>query len=216
MTENSFDAFFNRLEQVTGISSQSELARNLGVHRSSITQAKRKGNIPDSWIFKLATMFFLDPCWLKQGKITELSEKSHGLGMFKNIPKVKARLDAGGGSFEVSSEVQGLYAFRRDWLTRKGNPEQMVLMEVMGDSMEPTIQEGDVVLVDQSQQELYAGRIYALGVEDTVLVKRIEKHPHKLVLISSNPSYSPIYLQGDEIENVRIIGRVIWLCREIQ
>jgi phage repressor protein C with HTH and peptisase S24 domain len=46
--------------------------------------------------------------------------------------------------------------------------------------------------------------------------KRVEKHPNKLVLLSDNKDYSPIYLQGGEIDSVRIIGKVIWICRELR
>ena len=48
------------------------------------------------------------------------------------------------------------------------------------------------------------------------MVKRLEKHPNKLVLLSDNKDYSPIYLQPSEINSVRIIGKVIWICREFR
>ena len=90
----------------------------------------------------------------------------------------------------------------------------MVLMQVVGNSMEPELREGDMVLLDQSKTDVYAGGIYAVGVEDTVMVKRIEKRPGQLVLHSENTDYSPIMLAGDELANVRIIGKVLWLSRE--
>ena len=91
----------------------------------------------------------------------------------------------------------------------------MVLMDIFGNSMEPELKDGDTVLVDQSQKEILAGAIYAIGIDDTVMVKRIEKLPDKLVLISENGHYAPTHLHGEEINNVRILGKVIWLCREI-
>ena len=87
-------------------------------------------------------------------------------------------------------------------------------MDVFGDSMEPEIKQGDTVLIDQSQKNFLAGAIYAVGVEDTVMVKRLEKRPSALVLLSDNRAYSPIVLQGDELETVRIIGKIVWICRE--
>jgi len=80
--------------------------------------------------------------------------------------------------------------------------------------MEPFIKEGDTVLIDQSQKKILAGAIYAVGVEDTILIKRLEKHPDKLVLSSDNKDYEPIYLQREETDKVRIIGKIIWSCRE--
>jgi phage repressor protein C with HTH and peptisase S24 domain len=84
----------------------------------------------------------------------------------------------------------------------------------MGNSMEPEIHEGDTVLIDQSQRDIIAGGIYAVGVEDTVMVKRVEKRPGGLALLSDNHDYSPIVLRGEELETVRVIGKVIWLGRE--
>lgn len=214
MPTTAFDLFFQRIKDKIGIHSQTELAAALGVNRSAVTQAKQRGTVPESWILKLTRTFDLAPEWLETGKDPGEEGPDFGLS-FRQVPKVKARLGAGGGSFEVNGAVQGYYAFRKQWLRKKGNPAQMVLMDVVGDSMEPFIQEHDTVLIDQSQQELIAGRIYALGIEDTVMIKRIEKHPGKLVLISSNPAYSPIYVQGEELETVRIIGALVWIGREL-
>ncbi|MBG0775317.1 MAG: LexA family transcriptional regulator [Desulfovibrionaceae bacterium] len=137
--------------------------------------------------------------------------------LFAAIPKVRARLCAGGGSFEVRDNVEGYYAFHRSWLQRRGGisgPEHMVLMDVMGNSMEPEIHEGDTVLIDQDSRDVIAGSIYAVGVEDTVMVKRVEKRPGALALLSDNRDYSPIVLRGDELDTVRVVGKVIWIGRE--
>jgi phage repressor protein C with HTH and peptisase S24 domain len=82
--------------------------------------------------------------------------------------------------------------------------------------MEPEMKDGDTILIDESQKDVLAGAIYAVGIDDTIMVKRLEKHPNKLVLLSDNKDYSPIYLQGSEIHSVRIIGKVIWICRELK
>ena len=135
--------------------------------------------------------------------------------IFDVIRKVRARLSAGGGSFEVSPEIEGYYSFQKEWLKKKGNASNMVLMDIFGNSMEPELRDRDTVLIDQSIREILAGAIYAIGIDDTVMVKRVEKLPDKLVLLSENKDYSTIVLQGDEIRNVRILGKVIWICREL-
>ena len=86
----------------------------------------------------------------------------------------EARLSAGTESFESGGEVLRHYAFRWDFLRRKGNPAQMVLLRVSGDSMQPRIVNNDVVLIDQSQREPVPGRIYAVGVEDMVYLKVLD------------------------------------------
>ena len=217
----TFDAFYARVAQALGLTSQQELARILGVNRSAVTQAKKRDSVPEKWLLGLSRDHGLDPVWLATGRAAQ-ARSSRAVPMggpdlgeeFKKVPKVRARLCAGGGSFEVGGAVTDYYAFRWEWLARRGNPDSMVLMDVVGNSMEPEIKEGDTVLIDQSRRDVYAGSIYAVGVEDTVLVKRVEKRPGALALLSDNPDYADIVLAGEELDTVRIIGKLIWTGRE--
>ncbi|MEW6672002.1 MAG: S24 family peptidase [Thermodesulfobacteriota bacterium] len=216
MTTTKFDTFLKRVFEATGLTSQTELASALNINRSAITQARKKDSIPDKWILQLYRSFGLNPDWIETGSGQVFDKKTDSDSIYKNIPKVKARLCAGGGSFEVGSEIEGYYAFRKDWLAHKGAVNKMVLMDIFGTSMEPEIKDGDTILIDESQRDILAGAIYAVGVDDTIMVKRVEKHPNKLVLLSDNKDYAPIYLQGSEINSVRIIGKVIWVSRELR
>ena len=217
MVQSAFEAFLKRVYQATGVASQNELANVLGVNRSAITQARKKDTIPDKWILKLYRSFGLNPDWLDTGAGPNFVQPAKEIdNAFQQIPKVTARLSAGGGSFEVGSDIEGYYAFRKDWLLNKGNAGRMVLLDIFGNSMEPELKDGDTVLIDESQKDILAGAVYAVGVEDTILVKRVEKHPNKLVLRSDNTAYVPIFLNGAEAESVRIIGKVIWVCREFR
>jgi phage repressor protein C with HTH and peptisase S24 domain len=217
MVTYKFESFLQRVFEATGIASQTELASALKINRSAITQARKKNSIPDKWILQLYRIFGLNPKWLETGLgSTFLKQSVTDDSLFKNVPKVKARLSAGGGSFEIGSEIKGYYSFRKDWLITKGNISKMVLMDIFGNSMEPEIKDGDTVLIDESQKDILAGAVYAVGVDDTIMVKRLEKHPNKLVLHSDNKEYAPIYLQGDEINSIRIIGKVVWVCREFR
>ncbi|MDY6905499.1 MAG: S24 family peptidase [Thermodesulfobacteriota bacterium] len=217
MTTLPFDTFYQNAATHLGVQSQSHLASLLGIHRSAVTQAKQRNVVPDLWVFRLAERFdvapaLLAPSW--QGDAAESEAVTAGRRL-KRIPMVKARLHAGAGSFEVDASVEDFYGFSPQWLRRMGNPETMVLMDVVGDSMAPVIQEGDTVLVDQSQADIYSGRIYAVGVDDTIMIKRVEKHPGRLALLSVNPAYDPVYITGSDAGGVRIIGRVVWVSRAL-
>ena len=137
-------------------------------------------------------------------------------GEIRMIPMVEARLSAGGGSFECSGGVERHYAFRMDFLRRKGQPSEMVLMRVDGDSMAPEIQDGDAVLIDRSQTAPRPGGVYAVSVEDLIYLKVLNAEPGRLILTSYNDAYAPIHVDTrGQLENtVRIIGRVVWLGRE--
>jgi len=215
MSENKVDALIRRIVGATGIDSQNDLAKALGINRSGITHARNNNKIPDKWILKLYKAFGLNPEWIETGiGSVFLGFKKESDSEFKYVPKVKATLSAGGGSFSTDSEVIDNLCFKKEWLARKGSANSMVAMEVFGHSMEPEIKDGDTVLLDQSQVNIFAGAVYAVGIEDTILVKRLEKHPNKLVLCSDNHDYAPIFLDATDMENVRIIGKVIWSCRE--
>ena len=216
-TKSKFESFLQRVFDATGMSSQTELAAALKINRSAITQARNKDSIPEKWILRLYRMFGLNPDWLEGGDGEQYLKSPPGSDTeFKNIPKVKARLSAGGGSFEVGSEIQGYYAFQKEWLQSKGNPGRMVLMDIFGNSMEPELKDGDTVLIDESQKDIISGAVFAVGVEDTIMVKRIEKHPNALVLLSDNRDYTPVHLRLSDGDGVRIIGRVIWVGREFR
>lgn len=211
-----FDDFIERVFETTGINSQIELADALGINRSAITQARKKGAVPDRWILGLYRKFGLNPDWLENGIGAIFLKFGRDDGEeFTYVPKVQARLCAGGGSFEVDSGVEGYYSFRQAWLAGKGSTDKMVLVDVFGNSMEPELKDGDTVLIDQSRTDIIAGAVYAVGIDDTIMVKRIEKHPKKLVLLSDNTRYASISLEREEIDSVRVIGKVIWACREL-
>jgi phage repressor protein C with HTH and peptisase S24 domain len=216
MIRSLFDQFLARLSEATGISSQTELADALGVNRSAITQARKKDAVPARWLLHLLRSHGLNPDWLERGTRPAFISPRHdekAVETYHEIPKVRARLCAGDGSFEVGSEIDSFFSFRTTWLRQKGAPAHMVLMDVFGTSMEPELRDGDTVLIDQSQRDILAGAIYAVGIEDTIMVKRLEKHPQTLVLLSDNKAYAPIHLKRRDMDTIRIIGKVVWACR---
>lgn len=215
MPINNFDTFLRRLSAATTITSQANLAKSLRISRSAITQAKKKDSIPLKWITELSRIYNVNPDWLETGTHPKILKQNDYNEMFLQVPKVKARLSAGGGSFEKEPEIEEFYSFRKDWLNRKGQAKDMVLMDIIGNSMEPELKERDTVLIDQSQNAILAGAIYAVGLADTIVVKRLEKRPKELVLFSENSRYPTMTFEGEEMNSVGIIGKVIWVCRDL-
>lgn len=215
MPSKRFDTFMKRLREATTIISQANLAKTLSISRAAITQAKKNNSIPIKWIAELSRLHNVNPDWLEKGAGPKILSQNNYHEIFQQVLKVKARLSAGGGSFETEPEIEEFYSFRKDWLRRKGQPKDMVLMDIFGNSMEPELKDGDTVLIDQSQKAVMAGAIYAVGLADTIVVKRLEKRPKELVLISENERYPVMRFRDEEMNSVRIIGKVIWVCREM-
>jgi len=217
MSITRFEDFTQRVCGAIGFRYQNELASALGINPSAITQARKKDTIPDKWILQLYRKYGLNPNWVERGiGPTFINSSNAAEAEFRQVPKVKARLCAGGGSFEVGSEIEGYYSFRKDWLSRKGNADKMVLMDIFGNSMEPELKEGDVVLIDESKKDILAGSIYAVGIDDTIMVKRLEKRPNGLALLSENTKNETIYMEGEDLNRVRLIGKVLWVGREFK
>lgn len=217
MPQTRFEIFSKKVSDVMGLRNQNELSAVIGVNSSSITQARKRDKIPANWILKLCLKCGLNPNWLEKDIGSAFIQPfNNAEEEFMQIPKVRARLCAGGGSFEVGSEIEGYYSFRKDWLARKGNAEKMVLMDIFGNSMEPELKEGDVVLIDESKKDILAGSIYAVGIDDTIMVKRLEKRPKGLALLSENTKNETIYMEGEDLNRARLIGKMLWIGREFR
>jgi phage repressor protein C with HTH and peptisase S24 domain len=204
-----FDEFYHRVAKVTGIETQKELAGLLGIEPAAISLAKSRG-VPKSWGLKLAAQLGINPEWLQKGR-----GAVHQNDMCKTalVPKVSARACAGGGSLELGDNVIDELPFDRSWLSRKGNPARMVAMEVVGDSMSPELEPGDNILIDQSQNTVANDNLYVIGLGESIQVKRVQIRPGLVILFSTNQRYTPVTLQGDEIDTLRVVGRVLWSSR---
>lgn len=90
------------------------------------------------------------------------------------------------------------------------------IIEVRGDSMEPTFKGGDRVMIDVGDQNPTPGGPFAIWDGFGVAVKRLERiersDPPAFEVISDNPAHKPKTMTIDEI---RIIGRVIWFARRM-
>lgn len=83
-------------------------------------------------------------------------------------------------------------------------------LQVKGDSMEPKISNGDVVIVRKQSDADDGDLVIALVNGDDAVVKRLKKYKDGIALISTNPAFEPLYFSNDEIETkpVEIIGKV--------
>lgn len=216
-------SFGERLKIVRGKLTQAEFASLFGIPQVTLGNYERGRNEPRfEFIKQVCSRFEINVEWLLFGTGDKKECLPHPSGAAScdvdliMIPMVEARLSAGHGSLLTGGNCERTYAFRSDFLYRKGNPDNMVLMRVSGDSMQPDILNNDVVLIDQSKRDILPGRIYAVGFEEAIYLKRIDMLPGKVILKSANPAYPPVELdirdqQGDSF---RVIGQVLWSGRE--
>lgn len=185
-----------------------------GKHHGNKARAARELGIPPvtlgQWLNRTRTpnLTALDSVFRALG--VQLVLPSEKAAEYDLIPKVAARAGAG-ASLETDGETEGLYAFRRDFMGLSHIcARRSVLMDVVGDSMEPLFSEGDTLLVDKSDVDVRDGRIYVVTLGDELRVKRIQKTLRGLILRSENPKYADISVDGPDLETFVVHGRVRW------
>ncbi|MDF7675204.1 helix-turn-helix transcriptional regulator [Neisseriaceae bacterium ESL0693] len=107
-------------------------------------------------------------------------------------------------------------AFRKYWIDNfiAANPEDLSVTSIKGDSMQGLLNDGDVILVNHSQNKPEDG-IYVLRVGKNFLVKRTQVLPEgKLLVKPTNKEYESFTLDLKN-ENVAIVGKVEWFGRRI-
>ncbi|OPY91441.1 MAG: HTH-type transcriptional regulator PrtR [Syntrophaceae bacterium PtaU1.Bin231] len=210
-----------------------DLAKKLGTNKNTLADYRHgKGLLKGEVIDNIVKIYNFSPSWLFKGlgepfpgaraKYPEFCgpESSSPFpdngapGEFVYVPQMGGRISAGGG-LVPDNTVEMKIAFRKAWIQRRGDPANMTLIKVSGDSMEPTLLSGDLVLIDRSRNYLDPqGGIYAIALDDAIMIKRLLADPsRKIRIISDNRNYPAIEADPDQ---VKINGKVIWFGRELE
>jgi phage repressor protein C with HTH and peptisase S24 domain len=141
-----------------------------------------------------------------------------GTGGMIRVPRLDVGASAGHGSIAEGEGVVAHIAFDPKWLRQlcKGGTSNLSFIRVQGDSMSPTLADGDDILVDggDGADRLRDG-IYVLRREDTLMVKRLAVNPFaaRATITSDNPAYPE--WRDCELSTLAIIGRVVWAGRRL-
>ena len=132
------------------------------------------------------------------------------------VSQYSARAAAGLGHENPHVESISTLAFNREWLRTKGvNPKNLIVISADGESMWPTINDHDVLLIDKSRTEPADGHVFVLASADKgAIVKRLVQSPLGGWIIRSDNEdkneHPDLLLSRNEINEHHIIGRVIW------
>jgi SOS-response transcriptional repressor LexA len=236
MTPSSSE-ILDRIITVKNLKNDAGLARYLKVRPAIISNWRTRGTIPYDMLFSICEQdgFTLDfiisgrgPIYFgdsvgvmgdapSRGGVAGVEERAKayapGNDEFVYISQVTGRISAGKGRIPENS-VDVKIAFRREWIKRKGRPENMVLIKVDGDSMEPSLMSGDLVLIDRNRDFIDPqGGIYALALEDIIMIKRVQILTDRVKILSDNPKYEAFDVPSDRI---KVNGKVIWFARELE
>ena len=124
---------------------------------------------------------------------------------------------AGHGAVVGQEAPDDALIFKEEWLRYElgANPADLCLIRVSGDSMEPTLRAGEVILVDRRANRPDREGIYILRMGEMLLVKRLQAIPGGQVKVTSdNAAFDPWTLNLTDIgSEVAIVGRVVWSGR---
>jgi phage repressor protein C with HTH and peptisase S24 domain len=134
------------------------------------------------------------------------------------IPRLDVAAAAGAGALDPAERALGRIGFEPQWLRRLGvDPASASLIRVDGDSMAPTLSDGDEILVDRGDaaRRLRDG-LYVLRLGDALVVKRVAVGPagRRLSILSDNEAY-PSWPDCDPAD-VEMVGRVVWVGRRLR
>jgi len=192
------------------------LSRMLGRNPAYVQQFVRRGvpkRLKEEERRKLARYFSISETLL--GGPPESEGKMGGLVSIKRHP---VSVSAGPGALVTEELGKPYFAFDERWLKAltPSQPSKLSIVRVEGDSMAPTLNAGDDILVDLGDgAERLRDGIYVLRIDDAVVVKRLALNPtgRRVTVQSDNPAYPD--WPDCSLDQINCIGRVIWSGRRI-
>ena len=192
------------------------LSRMLGRNPAYIQQFVRRGvpkRLKEEERRKLARYFSISETLL--GGPPAEPGNPDGLLSVKQHP---VRVSAGPGAIVTEELGKPYFGFDERWLKAltPTTPDKLSVVRVEGDSMSPTLNSGDDILVDRGDaSERLRDGIYVLRIDDALVVKRLALHPmgRRVTVQSDNPASSD--WPDCDLDEINCIGRVIWAGRKV-
>ena len=215
------------LRQERGLS-QAALAREIGVGQSTIVRLEAGGTRNPRELLALAKALGCSPDYLL-GLTDQRGELAIGERQLPFKGKVAPRIDPDlveldeidfryglGGTFLDTHIDAERHQFSRTWLRNFTNasPDDLYWARGEGDSMEPTIRSGELILIDASQKTpRMAEGIWVVAMGEIGMIKRLRfLGAGRIELASDNPVVPPIPVAQDEMH---VIGRVVAIVRRL-
>lgn len=187
------------LKQMTGTIRNIELAETLGVSTSTIQNWRARGKIPEHIITKAKEISLLGSLYPSPGYVS--------------IKLYDVEVSAGNGSLVENEDPSTALLFSEKYIRKDlgYNPENVFLLSVRGDSMEPTLKNQSIVMVNKIDDFASDG-IYVFRFEGALLVKRLQFFSEIIRIVSDNSKYEPwdIIKKDLEYKDFQIVGEVVW------
>lgn len=237
---NQFDARMDRLLLAANVRTPSDFAKILGIKQQSVSSARARKQLPLTWVAEISERYNISADWLLYGTgqmhrgedvpASSPLEQCLDAERYRLVPLLESRVTAGPEGEILYEEAADYLPFKRWWLEKMvGRGEhrlkRLVLVRVRGDSMSPTINQGEIALVDTDESErvqILDARIYLVVTPDgAVTIKRVilkkDNGQIKLLCLSDNTaSYRPTSFDLAPSHQLKeyVLGRVRWVGKE--
>lgn len=198
--------------------SQAAFARQIEVSPQAVSAWFSGRNRPGvEEVARMCQVLRVSPSWLITGSEDSTMHQSIVCENTVCIPLLNVRASCGiNESLNPNAAVVEVMQINRSWITRNCgdvNPNCLNLIIVNGDSMEPTLQDGDFVIIDRSVESFYTDSMFAFSLDDSLYVKRVQRIGRKFHIISDNPMYKAYTLEPEDLEHgFAVRGRVVTTC----
>lgn len=201
----------NTALQTKGLSVNA-LARQVGVSYPAMRKITKGETLNPKFLFEIAEALNVSVEWLKtgEGSSENLSDDpSDDHIRFERLDVIAALGD--GYINNETAEVVDFVHVDKAWAREKlgGNLSRIQVITARGDSMQGTIEDGDVLFVDTSVRSFEGEGVYLLSFADGLKAKRLQASVGGgLLVISDNPLYRTETIEGDGLEKLTICGKV--------
>ena len=184
-----------------------DVANALMIPQTTFATMKKRNSIPFKEILEYCANKKLSINWLFFDQAIEmLAEETDRFFQVHYFADVRA--SAGGGAFNFDDNYEVLSIDKTIMQSiAPSTSEALEAINVDGESMEPTLQDGSIVFIDKSQTNINKDGIFVASTTAGLFIKRIRQRADGMIeLISDNKAYSPEIITADE---VKIVGKVV-------
>lgn len=184
-----------------------EIATALDLTSVNFATMKKRNSVPFSNILDFCALKKISINWMLYGQDPSSLIDTTDRYWIKYFPTVS--VSAGGGAYDNEEDFEKLDLpdFFVDIIGGKENVKNIEAINVTGDSMEPTLNNGNIIFIDKTKQNVSKDGIYAFINENGLFVKRIQRRVDGgLDVISDNKEYP---MQIVEKNGINVLGKVV-------
>lgn len=192
---------------------EKDVADVLGISKESLSHMKKRGAVPVEQIAIFCAEKKISINWvLFNQEPRVLDEETSKYTQIKYFTKISASAGGGGFNYDEGYELINIDKILLNSLykSNNANPKSIFALNVLGDSMEPTLYDKEIILFDKDSIDFSKGGIFVVSTNIGLFVKRLSvRLDGSLELISDNKNYNSEIISFEEFDTIKILGRVV-------